>query len=687
MERLRTYWQKFISCFICVMLMHLSFTVNIEQLKFSFSNSAHAETTTETKTYSNSTTGESGSVKLNANDGFMNTIAGPAVSLLVFIAAALIIYKLATTCKPIDYDIYGAAAGAGIFLMGELMSIFGSKQDLEAKTLEYTTNGEDGKIDDEQYQALLKEKEAMDGIAKAADKRSKYQSAAAVVFAASAAWALTREAKKVALKGSCMTAAEGSTCCAAPVTSTILKRSLVEEVPAPSMSLIPEFLTLDSLLGTYNKTCMTTTKAALVAAQAAVPVSTLAVSVALKEFNATLATESACTMYIAENAQSEAACVLSTNPLFGYNKSNEFDLMEIFFPTAYAAGFMGALGAIVGAISGYYLSQSLYINSLITTPKHRAYLWGGLSAFGFLVSKNTKETANEARENSKKIAAILEKMDNSRQGVSVTSNVASNSLANAGTQIALGSNLGTVPLSDTMPCMNGSTKKDDGTVVCNPNKFSTNSNFSGLGFPSGLAPIMASAGTVVGSTQGTDSVPASADASVDDINASQNAVATALKKAKDNLNKTLVQNGKKAVDFDKEQKGLMKGLVKRMQSDLAKNNQTPFGLLRSMGMSAPTTSEKEEASNVAGAGAPVPDVKVGGGEGLSAEKNGLDFSFATPSSDDLVAQKEAEFAANAAAAADEGEVKNDIIKDKNENLFKVISIRYKKSFGRLLDEL
>lgn len=685
MNTFNNLWRKFLTCFLSFMLFSLNLTIDFQtkQLNISSSN-AYAQTQT-TKTDNGNTTGKSGTISLEKSDGNMMFDSG--VALLVFIAAAMVIYKLTTSCAPIGYDIYGAALGAGIFLMGELMSIFSTKNVLEAKTLEYKTRGEDGKIDDEQYQALVKEKEMMENISKEADKRSKFQSAAAVVFGASAVGALFMEAKNATLAGSCMSLAATSPLMSPVVQPTLMQRLGVEQLIEPSMSQVPKLSILDTQLVAGTKSAVVAAQGALAAAQAATPVSTLAVQAAMVELNKCVAAENACTLTIAAKKETESACVLSTNPLFGEVSTPETSgiyasLLEAFIPKAEAAGMTGLISGIAGAVAGYYIGQSMYINSLITTPTHRAMLWGALWAYGLMVSANTKKTSEAAKENAAKIDKILGIMDRSRTKTSVTSNVASATGLKAG-MINLGAGYGNNEFGTTLPCSNGSSKDASGKVVCKVAPFSTNSSFSGGGnLPTGLAPIFSAAGNLVNDSQGKSNASDAASSAIDTINGYQNAVAKGLDKAQKRVNDVLAKSGKKPINFKSEQGKLFSNMQNKVKNDLAKNGLNPSMALGRLGLgtASDTAGSKEEKAVVQD------QITPEGGKGIAPVNKDSGFEF-NLSAEETLAAHNAELSANAEAAAETGVITDDIIKDKSEDLFKVISIRYKKAYDRLLDEL
>ncbi len=691
MEKLTKIWKQFIITLSSVMLLNLSFVYNVEGLKFSFSNSAYAEEVVNYK-------GDTGTVKIDEAGGNFVTDSGTA--LLVFIASAIVVYKLITSCTgSTPWDLYGAALGAGIFIAGELMSIMGSKEELSAKTLEYKIRGEDGQIDDEQYAALQKEKEMMDSISSAADKRAKMQTAAAVVFAGSAALALYEETQIKAAELSCSVAVASSVTCA-PVLSIVKTKEGIKEIPAASITKWTGLAQAKIAEGAELKTCVVTAKAELEAAEAAAAASagggTAAVILAGKELAAAIGAENSCTISMGVEKMNEVACKLSTSPLFGATeqanpkeeiKSFYAGLLDMIVPTAEAAGMGDMLKGIAGAIAGYYVGQSTMINTLITTPNHRAILWGSLAAYGYIVAGNTKDEAETAKSNSDKIAKIMKRMDRSRGSVQMDNKMATAGASNLGRQINIGTQ--SQALGTTMPCSNGSSKDSQGKTICNPAPFTTKSSFSGTGaFPASIAPLMKAGGSFISANQGKNSVSGDSLGNIDTINGQKNAINGLLDKAKKNLNKTLLSAGKKPVDFNKEQNKVMKGLANAIRNSLRKSGDSSSGLLGRMGYGSQLKSDKKPEAVEEVAKEITASVDTSSGKGLESKKPGFDFDFAAGQSDAIVAAKNAEFDANAQAANENAEIKDDIIQDKSVSIFKVISIRYKKSgFKRLLDEL
>jgi hypothetical protein len=111
------------------------------------------------------------------------------VSLLAMLLIAVFGLWIAKACDPMRTDMYAAAIGAAAFIIGEVLSIFNTKEEIDFKGKAYVIK-KDGTGNMEQAQAFEKLKEGYEAALKNAKTRSILQFAAAFAFGVAAGIAL-----------------------------------------------------------------------------------------------------------------------------------------------------------------------------------------------------------------------------------------------------------------------------------------------------------------------------------------------------------------------------------------------------------------------------------------------------------------------------------------------------------------
>lgn len=652
MNTISMLWRKLLTYFLSFMLLSLNFTIDFQTKKINMSSSSVYAQSTTTKTVNGNSKGKTVTVETKEAG---NWSSDPGFSLLFMLGTAYIVYKLSVMCKPITLDVWPAIAGVTVYLFSEIAAMMKSEKSLKDSSKEYKTRGEDGKIDDEQYAALQKQRDELNEIASSADKRSKAQNTAFLLFTTSATIALGMELVQSSMDAACI-----ATCPA--VGALEVTEVEVEAVQEPSTLKCGQLATLSTTKLTTASACST---------------ATLGVDPAIVTCGAA-----------SENALASRVCcipVVVGKNYYTPKNVNIATLFNFFIPEAEAGGGMGYLMGALAGIGGALAVQNYVVDANITAPWTRAVIWGVIAGIAKVVSNNTKAVADQAREDAKKIDKLMNIMDNSRTGISVISNTAGG-IANAGRQISFGPGSGDVMVSG-LSCPNGTMTDSTGKVGCKPVSFSTNSAFSGLNFPVATMKSAQAGVDFMNKVAGKETPSSESGGVIEAVTGNANAIMAENKGMKDKINRFLLKNKKKPIDFEKENKKLLSNMVKAAKKGFYKDGNNPTKLLAALGVGAPssvsdkTTSAKEDvASGVQD------EIKAVGGAGATPDNKDFEFNFA-PNAEDSLAAHNAELAANADAAAETGEIKDDIIKDKNESLFKVISIRYKKAYDRLLDEL
>ena len=649
MKTANSIWNKLIVGLICFMMVNVNITIDNQIIKVNMTTSTYAADA-DTDAGDNDSgveQGESGNVDVKDDDGF-GFVSDPTLNFIIFLSGAVVISRLMMVCAQKSPDMYLALAGALIYVAGELMTMFGAKAEISEKSIEFKSRADNGEIDDTQYQAIEKEKQILQEVADAADKKATFQKASGVAFLAASGTALGLTLAENMARIACQAAVKASLVpvpiCGAVAPPVELKEG-EKLMKSPS---IPKFTILkkaDVAIELADKACM--------AEAVAQDASTAGTSGGGFTAFAT-AVNLSCDSYIAIHGWSEVAC--TTMPV--------------------AEGF--SFGAIFTAPIA---SLDLLINTFVTTAITRGIIWGAFGVQAQIVAKATSDMADKARENIKALDRILNKMDNSR----MMSEMANSNIQKINLSGALSNNLSNpTELNESMPCAtgNGTVNQDTGQVTCPPvpplkttgkdGKKMTATGFEGM---SNLA------NELIAGIQGNKEIAPSTNIQVGQLSAMDQAVKKKLRNNISKLNKINKASGRPAYNPKKEYKKMYGRMAKAVKKSLLENGLTASSLLAKSGLGQAQSEKKTVAPKSKTTTAMTKPA-------FKAKKNtGFKFDFNV---DEEVAKRNAEFAKNekAANAVEGEETKDGIIEDKEVNIFQAISIRYMKSgFKRLLDEL
>ncbi len=680
---------KLMTFFLSFMLFNLQIHSVNGEMSFSMSKSVQAA---ENVVTSSNAQGQEGYLQLDGSDsgGLMGKIASPAVALLVYMASAFVIYKLIMACKPVTTDVIGAAIAAGIYIIGEVQAIMTGEQKLKAKTIEYKTYAEDETIDSEQYEVLVKEKQALKQIKSATEKRMKMQNAAALAFGVSAGLAVFKEAKSKSLAFIC---AENSkvvavSCqaasCAVVTAETIAKESQ-ESLPNFSSVQVTALKTLEAKITSESLLCVADAGKKVVDAAACVP--------------AAGAASTSCSTYVLNEQMDEIACVplsVVDNEKSKVQKwyASLFDKLLISKANAKAGKLLGTVAGLVG---GYLLVESKKIDMLISTPKKRAILWGGLGVFGKLVANNSKKTVSKIEDNIKIIDEILNKMDATMaKGIDVSSEAVAGSTISGVNAV---NSYPTGPLGSTVDCLNGSSSGGCNNLPKPKIIPELEKNFPSL--PNGLNGAFSDMLGFAGEVQGKGSISPRAASKIESLNSRASAINGALKRGQDNLNKVRKKLGLKKLNLAKESADAFANRVKSADQYFKKKGQNPNSMLAKFGGAGSFGGRSSRDGSDASRAADMLSGDLKGGDGLNDSGSGeglsgasapgqgeFNFDFDQDAIDSEVAQRNAEFDKMAQQASEIDSDQDSIIEDSSVSIFKVISTRYLKSgYKKLLEEI
>lgn len=638
--------------------------------------------------------GQTGYLQLEGDDssGMMSKLTSPGVALLVYMASAFVIYKLIMACKPVTYDVIGAAIAAGIYIMGEVMSITTGEQKLKAKTLEYKTYSEDEVVSSEQYEVLVKEKTALMEIKQAAEKRQKMQNAAALAFGVSAGIAVGIDMKSKSLALICQSDSVVASC--PEVTTQVNGKEVKKSLWRPSSQQMATLLASDIGIDKFSNICVARNKALM-------PASTTLVAAAVKA-------NASCKVYTLFDKTVNTGCVplslADTNSPKANIQKWYANLFEMTLGrNAKAGGGMKMLGAIAGALGGYLLVESKKIDFLIATPSKRAILWGGLAVFGKMVAGKTGETISKVDRNIAMIDQILDKMNATMEkGIDVSvGSVASN-------VTGTGSNVTTFPsgpLGAVTDCLNGSSGSGCNSLP-NPKVIpDLESKFPSI--PQGLKSSFNDMLGFANGVQGRSSISPKAASKIDSLNGRQNAINKSLLRGQKRLDKVRKKLGKDNFKLGEKAKSNFLDRVKKANNYFKKKGMNPNSMLSKIGGLASGfassgagrdsgLSDAQKAAGLLG-----DDLEGGKGLGDTLGGKGLDgtnvgtgngefnFEFDEDALEAEVAAKNAAFADMAAEASKiKGNEEDSIIDDPTVSIWKVLSTRYLKSgYKKLLEEV
>lgn len=681
MELITNLFRKIIVVLTCTMLCHLQINLSNNSISFGLSHVYAAETVVTNTTDK----GEEGYIQLDGKAGGLGSaITSPAVSILVYMASAFIIYKMIVACKPVSYDVYAAAAGAGIYIMGEVMNISSSKEKLKEKKLEYKTYSDDAVVDNEQYEALIKEKQMMEKVKSSAGKRAKMQMASAVAFGVAAGLAMFEDVKSKTLASICTAMGSGvAAACASPSCGVASKmvsgKEIQESVIMMSKAQLTKLKAKEAGVEGLLTAC---------AAESS-KTSALDGGACIKAASDAGVT---CNKYLLNEQLTEIACLPLSLAKANHKSENHIEswftgLMKSMVPSAKAVGG-SILGGIAGVLSGYLAVQSKWADMFITTPTKRAWLWGGLAAYGMIVYKNTKEQESSAGQNIVQIDALLKRMDNTMaKGISVSNSGPGTSVTGTSTFSVAGASF-----DEPMACIAG--KSSDGAckklppVKTNPQMTANYGNM-----PKGLAPAFGDLLSFAKATEGKSGISKGAAQKLDRLSNRLNAVNSTLRSEQKKLDAARKKLGMKPARIGDNGKKMFNNMVKRAKKHFDKKEQNPNSLLARLGASAPRPSKSSGSDAKAAEKNLVKDIGLTESDGSGALASGDDsdipsFDFDMNALENEVAKRNTEFDEMAKKAEYVEEQEESIIQDRSVSIFKVLSVRYLKSgYKKLLEEV
>ncbi|EPZ52046.1 hypothetical protein M902_2004 [Bacteriovorax sp. BAL6_X] len=676
--------------------------------------------------------------KEKASGGLLGIFSNQLFAPLILLTIAFLVAKIWLFFKPSKpYDVYAAALGAGILLLNEVMSAFKQNESLKDRKdrIEYEGLDEDGQIDVSQKQMLEEEKAALEEIKGTAENKSKYQKAAAAAFAVASGIAFVQGNGEQIQAQACAAAVNarakalmalqaGSVACMDPsaadtaVYTTACEATAVTTEAIETLKLIPgeskiQYAQLMSLIETKEtnkQTCKlgadakatqatTLCKGNLAKAQSATPVSaalTAKLSVALGEIQAATGAlagtkavvETACLVHTEETVKnsgesSEVKTGADAKPSVkaGFYAS----ILTLLINKAHA-GYGNLIGALGGLIAAYKLPVGTAMDTFMLSSTKRGTLWLAMSGTSLASSKAMDKEADTIQKNIDKIDSILKKF---RSADSVTSAQAK-TLQKKTTMLSAYT---PQQIGEKFECIGGLPKiaTNNGSKACpNAKKYIVSGtdklNAAGFKMPDSLVGSLVNAANGI---QDTTSISPTTQEAFDALGSSANALN---KKANAVMKKTL-ERAQKANKKKPVAKNLLASFGRKF-GNLNKRAGGSSGLMSALPyLSQPNQGsrfdENEDEEELQDGLA----VDAKGGEGLdaagAANNGGFKFDFGESDADQYALHKNSEFAANAdAVAAMEEDSEGEIIEDSNVDIWKAISVRYKKTaYDRLLKRI
>lgn len=353
--------------------------------------------------------------------------------------------------------------------------------------------------------------------------------------------------------------------------------------------------------------------------------------------------------------------------------------LDLISPSANASlmGFGAATMAIVAAM---FVPLNTYTDMYMAHPFTRAIIYGVLTGMAYMSTRSIDNVIEKAEGNIEKIDSIIKRL--SAYGKADKTDGAYKMLTQ-GTYKPFDKGR-SVNISDgnaKMSCVVEGSRPG----LCGSLSEAIKSSSSFATLPSNFATTVGTVGDVADGVQGSSTLSSGTLSSMDSLANQNNAMGKLLKEQKKKLSERLAKQGS-AINPDDMSAKLRAKMRKAVEDGLKKKGMSAEGFLASAGIAAPTEVQKEKAQEVAAVNAEA--LKNAGIVNAASKAAGAnDFKFSdldSGSSDDNMAENE-----SAIAALNESrESQDDIIKNKDVSIFKVISTRYLKSgYPRLLEEI
>lgn len=613
------------------------------------------------------------------DQNLMSTLTMVAISV---IASRLVAYGKLTP------DIAAAAAGGAAFIAGDILA---TKKLKEAKKKIETSieRNKKGDITDEQRQSIMRLIEMYKASKEAAETKKNLQMAAAAAFAAAAVLAyMAYTAEQAALvscnsaltalgpaaiqagvacdassEGMCGGTIAGNACNAGAMAlqASIAKYVGGREVPAPTCTAMP------TVFGERTSV----------------------------EMPQTASLPGTCTMWGAMATPAVTAC----NALFAAHLANEPACLPpavLYATTAAAVLLMGITAStIITIVVGISAPLAEMVDIALYTPGRRAIVWGVLAGLAFAASSSTSNVISQIEGDIQKLENLLQTINSQAIGV------AGNNAINKPTTVSKtvnnsGLNFKGVDTNEyslesngyQLPCAakdtNGKCANLSGTI---------NSGTSISGLPDAVSSSLSDIGTMADGLSGATNVSGSTQNAINSLAAKANAIGAALKTVKAGTQKYLISSKNKK-NFDDEEKKLKDSMNKAFKDAVLKSKSNSKDLLAAFGSGAAMadiSKATEDAAKVLGDKMPkgignfkMPNMPMPEMPAMPNYNQGTD----NHSADEMAKMENADEANKSGVTMDDYEIKTDITRDSKENIFEVISKRYKKSgYPRLFKRL
>lgn len=355
--------------------------------------------------------------------------------------------------------------------------------------------------------------------------------------------------------------------------------------------------------------------------------------------------------------------------------------LDLIIPNSYASGFMGMTGAALAVAVAMTFSLSTTFDMWMTVPVHRAIVYGGMAAAAYVSTRSIDNVIKKAEGNIEKIDSIIKKLlyygtEKKNDGSYKMLSQGSFKPFDKGRAINISD--GTTKMSCVVEGSKPGACGSLGGAIKNSSTFAS--------LPNGFATTIGSIGDSADAFQGSSTLKSGTLASLDTLGGKNNALSKIVKDQQKKLNSQLAKAGKKPIPFEELSNKFRAKMNKAVQDTLNNKGMTPEGFLASAGVAAPIEVQKEKAQEVAAVNtealknAGLVDSKANANSGMS------DFKFTDLDSEESNGMEATD---DAVAALNESrESQDDIIKNKDVSIFKVISTRYLKSgYPRLLEEI
>lgn len=616
-----------------------------------------------------------------SDKNLMDTLTMVAISV---IASRLVAYGKITT------DIALAAAGGLAFIAGDMAAT--SKLKEAKKKIETSIQrNKNGDLTDEQRQYLIRLIEMYRASKDAATTKKNLQMAAAAAFAAAAVAAYMASAQEATQWAACTTAittsyptvtamgaaidascigscggvAAASACNATSgqIAASIQMYKSGRAAPAPSCSAMP------TVIGS---------RTTLQAENTALPASCTMVA------SGVMGVTPACQAMFVGDQMNESGCL---SPAI------------LYATTAAAVLMMGITAStIITIVVGISAPLAEMVDIAIYTPSRRAIVWGVLAGLSFAASSATSNVIAKIDEDIKKLEDLVNTINMQANGnlahnTIQKKNPTISSLDNRGLSTAEKSNESVdIPLKDgaRLPCVTNADSKDGKNCGALSAALSNSGGFNNL--PEGFKSDAMQIAKMADGLNGSSTISGSTLNSASSVGSNALRIANELKKQKTEYQSKLISSGSK-LNLDDEEARIKNQIESSYNNILKKNKTSNSALLAAYGMGAGTSDlakTTDEANKKLGSKFTnnfgkftVPTFNLNTGVG-AVSKAAVDLT-----TDSEAAKLKAEREALVKASdIDDYEMKTDINKDASENIFDVISTRYKKSgYPRLFKRL